>query len=55
MVWELEGEFRHLGWKYQHMLVIGNTPLIKLDRLSGGDMADIYIKYEGFGNGKLYR
>ena len=29
------------------MLVIGNTPLIRLDRLSGGDMADIYIKYEG--------
>src|SRR5579863_1761476 len=29
------------------MLAIGNTPLIKLDRLSGGDMADIYVKYEG--------
>lgn len=29
------------------MLVIGNTPLIKLDWLSRGDMADIYIKYEG--------
>src|ERR1700722_9207575 len=29
------------------MLAIGNTPLIKLDRLSGGDMADIFIKYEG--------
>jgi cysteine synthase A len=29
------------------MLVVGNTPLIKLDRLSGRDMADIYVKYEG--------
>jgi cysteine synthase A len=29
------------------MLAIGNTPIIKLDKLSGGDMADIYVKYEG--------
>src|ERR1700683_5539328 len=29
------------------MLAIGNTPIIKLDRLAGGDMADIYVKYEG--------
>src|SRR3984957_1641292 len=29
------------------MFSIGNTPLIKLDRLSGGDMADIFVKYEG--------
>jgi cysteine synthase A len=29
------------------MLAIGNTPLIRLERLSGGDMADIYVKFEG--------
>ena len=29
------------------MYAPGNTPLLKLDRLSGKDMADIYIKYEG--------
>jgi cysteine synthase A len=29
------------------MLAIGNTPLLRLDRLSGDGMADIYIKYEG--------
>jgi cysteine synthase A len=29
------------------MPAIGNTPLIKLERLTGPDSADIYIKYEG--------
>jgi cysteine synthase A len=29
------------------MPAIGNTALIKLERLSGADMADIYVKYEG--------
>jgi cysteine synthase A len=29
------------------MKAIGNTPLIKLERLSGPNMADIYVKYEG--------
>lgn len=29
------------------MLAIGNTPLLKLEKISGPDMADIYIKYEG--------
>lgn len=29
------------------MKTIGHTPLIKLERLSEPDCADIYIKYEG--------
>ncbi len=29
------------------MLSIGNTPLIKLEKLTDGNMADIYVKYEG--------
>jgi cysteine synthase A len=29
------------------MKAIGNTPLIKLEKLSGSDCADIYVKYEG--------
>ena len=29
------------------MLSIGNTPLLRLEKLSGPDMADIYVKYEG--------
>src|SRR5438034_569539 len=29
------------------MEAIGNTPLIKLDRLSEPDCAEIYVKYEG--------
>src|SRR6266404_4419753 len=29
------------------MNAIGNTPLIKLDRLSEPDCAEIYVKYEG--------
>ncbi|MTI01236.1 PLP-dependent cysteine synthase family protein [Roseibium sp. RKSG952] len=29
------------------MLAIGNTPLIKLTRLTGPDHADIYVKWEG--------
>jgi len=29
------------------MVVIGNTPLIKLSHLAGADSADIYVKWEG--------
>lgn len=29
------------------MISIGNTPLVKLERLSGPDLADVYIKFEG--------
>lgn len=29
------------------MIAIGNTPLIKLDRMTGPDCADIYVKWEG--------
>ena len=29
------------------MLKIGNTPLLKLDRLTDESMADIYVKFEG--------
>ena len=29
------------------MIAIGNTPLIKLKQMSGPDMADIYVKWEG--------
>jgi cysteine synthase len=29
------------------MKTIGNTPLIKLEKLTGADCADIYVKYEG--------
>ena len=29
------------------MRAIGNTPLIKLERLAGPDCAEIYVKYEG--------
>lgn len=29
------------------MISIGNTPLIRLERLSGSGMADVYVKYEG--------
>jgi cysteine synthase A len=29
------------------MPAIGNTPLIKLERLCGADSADVYVKYEG--------
>jgi len=29
------------------MLSVGNTPLIKLEQLTGHGSADIYVKYEG--------
>ncbi len=29
------------------MIKVGNTPLIKLERIQGEDCADIYVKYEG--------
>jgi cysteine synthase len=29
------------------MLTIGNTPLIKLEKLTSGAMANVYVKYEG--------
>lgn len=29
------------------MQAVGNTPLIKLERMTGPDCADIYVKYEG--------
>ena len=31
----------------KNMNAIGNTPLIKLDRLAGPDTAEIFVKYEG--------
>ncbi|MBR3933588.1 MAG: cysteine synthase A [Clostridia bacterium] len=37
---------------YNNILeAIGNTPLIKLNRMTDGDMADIYVKYEGLNVG----
>lgn len=30
-----------------NLIAIGNTPLIKLERLGGPEAADIYVKYEG--------
>src|SRR5436189_5543895 len=33
--------------KSKKMKAIGNTPLIKLERLSEPDCAEIYVKYEG--------
>ena len=33
--------------KYQRMKAIGNTPLLKLERLSEPGCAEIYVKYEG--------
>ena len=29
------------------MMAIGNTPLVKLNRLAGPDDADVYVKWEG--------
>jgi cysteine synthase A len=30
-----------------HMVAIGNTPLFKLNTLTGPDSADVYVKWEG--------
>ena len=37
---------------YNNILeAMGNTPLIKLNHLTDGDMADIYVKFEGLNVG----
>lgn len=38
--------------KYNNILeAIGNTPMIKLNRIVSADMADVYVKYEGINVG----
>ena len=40
------GEIMELSYLH-HMIGIGNTPLIKLKKLTGPDDANIYVKFEG--------
>jgi cysteine synthase A len=39
--------FMVIHFNFQSMKAIGNTPLLKLERLSEKGCADIYVKYEG--------